>query len=203
MNHFNGKGIRQVNWRRASLLPAIVALAFGAITTAPSASALGGSVVDNGDGSITATGLAMTTDVLWICPSATAIADCNVTTYIYGTVTDGTYTAGSIMNTPSGTAAMPDGVYTMAVGPTIGARIMGLSGMIIGTGGGEAESTPPAILQQFGKSASGTCDEVAQFAHACSSTAATHLGGPSAELASPASPPGTAQSSVATVSGRA
>ncbi len=154
---FPTKGL-EVNLNRKVLMAcgSTLLAGAGALSLASPAWA-GGTFVDNGNGSITVTGLS-NPDSLWICPVSVSVANCGGGTATYGSNLSGTYSAGSTVNGPGG--QLPAGTYTISVG-TANTALMGLSPVVIGNGGGgnsASSSAPAPVVQEFGKPASGTCD---------------------------------------------
>ena len=110
------------------------------------------------------------------CPTSIAPASCNFTNFTYavggwvplpssGTVLGvGTTVRERVTSTNT---TLPDGTFNMVFYDNVPASIATLTNAVIGTGvtpsGGSAstESSPPQIVQQFGRPTSGTCEAVA------------------------------------------
>lgn len=126
------------------------------------------SLTDNGDGTVTASGVSsFGDDGLWICATATPAASCVFPgpSYDYGTLVDGTYEVGSPVFTPTspGYVPLPAGVYNMNL--VNGVNSITLTSVRIGAAPTpEVTGTPAAPdsrHQAFGAPSTGTCDEAA------------------------------------------
>lgn len=151
--------------RRSPALVACLAAALVVVGMAGPAQAVG-SITDNGNGSVTVvlTGSGPSAEILYFCATSTPAPSCNSAVDLYGSLTGGTFGAGSsvFQVIPSTVVSLPAGTYNLGLynGTTVTVSqanvVIGSSGGG-GTSGGETTSSPAPIFQQFGKPASGTC----------------------------------------------
>ena len=149
-------------------LGAVTAISAIACTLAAPAIAAG-NLVDNGNGTITATGVnGSGANGLWFCSPATVATACTGSNYDYGNHFDsGVYQVGSQVYTPTspGMVSLPAGTYNVQLVDAPNASIS-LSNVFIGTvPTPEPTSTPqspPPVLQAFAASSTASCDERAQ-----------------------------------------
>lgn len=142
---------------------ATAALAALVLSLASSAQAAG-SITDNGNGSVTVvlTGSGASAEILYFCATSTPAASCDALVDLYGSLSGGTFVAGStVFQTSPGTlVSLPAGTYNL--GLAIGSSVTtSQANVVIGGGGGSSSSSgssPASVTQQFGKPASGTCD---------------------------------------------
>lgn len=135
----------------------------GLVLAAPASAT--GSIVDNGNGSVT-----INTGGNWVyfCPPATAAGSCTGSTVgvYYGN--DGTYQAGSSVN--SGAATLPAGSYMVVTRVAGSGTEIDHLALVIGTPSsdpGTAPSVGPASVHQgLPMPASGSCADITDAAYA-------------------------------------
>lgn len=150
--------------RAGATLGLIGALAAASFIVAPGAQAVGG-LVDNGNGTMTATNVSsFGPNGLWICTTLTPAAACDGTTFTYGTYSSGVYQVGTTVFNQSAYVGLPAGVYNVQLIDAPGSPI-GLTNVRIGAAPAPApantSNTPAPIMQAFPAPSFGTCDEVA------------------------------------------
>lgn len=157
--------------RRASSVIAAVALSVGVLVNVAAPAQAAASITDNGNGSATVTGVGGL-DFVYFCSSALSQVACwnagnPQATYI---VNDGTqnqtYWAGANVYTyPGGLAtSLPAGTYRILTnnGPAVDTSLVVTLTANPGgssTPSGSTGAVPAPVTQQFGKPATGTCDE--------------------------------------------
>ena len=153
--------------RAGTALGAIATLTASALTLAPSAWAAG-SLVDNGNGTMTATNVSFFgNNGLWICATSTLAAACNTTNFLYGSATSGVYQVGTTVFTSAAYEPLPAGLYNVQLVDDPYSSIA-LTNVRIGTAPppsdpepAAAPSGPAPIMQAFAAPTRGTCDETA------------------------------------------
>lgn len=150
--------------RTARTLGTLIATIAMASALAPAALAVG-SLVDNGNGTITAMGVnGSGANGLWICSTATAAASCTGSNYDYGNhFTSGVYQVGSQVYTPTspGMVSLPAGTYNIQLVDAPNGSTT-LTNVSIGAAPANSGAASPAsILQAFAGPTSGTCDDAA------------------------------------------
>jgi len=119
-------------------------------------------LTDNGNGSITAAGVGGNV-VLFFCDTSVSTAMCGRGGLNFASATTpGTYQDGSTVNIAGSPGPLPAGTYTVTIVKLSGLTVVAqLANATIGesTTEGVSGSTPPPVIQQFGKPNSITCDE--------------------------------------------
>lgn len=168
--------------RKVSVLVVAAGVAAAALMWAPAASAApNGSIVDNGDGTLTVTYAGFTASAnLLFCPTTVATGSCAPVTSSYLFSSDvgtnplpsspASIVAGMAVTTGnSGLSGWPSttlaaGTYNVRLDNGAGSQVAVLANAVVGTGGGGGTSSgtggssPAPVVQQFGKPVAGTCE---------------------------------------------
>jgi hypothetical protein len=138
----------------ARVMTALVASGVLLITPISPAQAAG-AITDNGNGSITVSGVSPSGDMLFVCATSITALNCKSNAaYLYVIEFDGTYSASQGFTRANGSnmrnTLLPAGTYNMAISPFNGSVVAGtdLSNVVIAQGSSTPTvETPPAPVE--------------------------------------------------------